>query len=373
MHRRGCRNSSVDALALGGAFLPQSVGAVRRQCSASGEMGDAKPPEGGERDMHDRIARTGSRASDASKVSGGASARPHDQLKSNQGCNCAADAERARRFGHDFGRVDVHPSGMGPIQRMAGAELARPAPRVTVAGPGKPMPEQTRAQMEGAFGHDFSSIRVHEGEHPRAIGAIAYTQGDHIHFSRGTYRPDSISGRKILGHELTHVVQQRSGRVAMPRGSGAPVIADARLESEADRLGARAATGVSAVSGSGNEVARSRHNGPLRAPIQRFCGHPLCTDPHCHDRSRHPVAATVPVPKPMPMRAPSGSYGGAAAAASSSGSGGLGTARGRPKIPPSIAIPATAADVPPRVFSPPPAATPMTPPTGATGGTWAIA
>jgi hypothetical protein len=97
--------------------------------------------------------------------------------------------------------------------------------------------------MEGAFGVHFSQVRVHEGSQAAALGAIAYTQGNDIHFSPGSYDPASHAGQELLGHELTHVVQQGAGRVSVPQGKDAPINTDPALEAEADELGRRAARG----------------------------------------------------------------------------------------------------------------------------------
>ena len=61
---------------------------------------------------------------------------------------------------------------------------------------------------------DFSDVRIHANSAKApAVGAVAYTQGSDIHFAPGSYSPNSNSGRSLLGHELTHVVQQAQGRV----------------------------------------------------------------------------------------------------------------------------------------------------------------
>ncbi|HJR08850.1 MAG TPA: DUF4157 domain-containing protein [Pyrinomonadaceae bacterium] len=106
---------------------------------------------------------------------------------------------------------------------------------------GQPIPDQVRAKMETAFGMDFSDVRVHIGQEAAAIGAIAYTWGTNIHFAPGQYNPHTIQGQKLLGHELWHVVQQKSGRVSNPFGSGVAVVQDHALEAEADRMGVKAA------------------------------------------------------------------------------------------------------------------------------------
>ena len=95
--------------------------------------------------------------------------------------------------------------------------------------------------MEAVFGEDFSDVRIHSGPQAHSIGAIAFTLGSSIYFAPGTYSPDTPHGQQLLGHELTHVVQQRAGRVRNPQGSGLTVVQDQALEAEADRMGVRVA------------------------------------------------------------------------------------------------------------------------------------
>jgi hypothetical protein len=106
---------------------------------------------------------------------------------------------------------------------------------------GYPLPDNVRAKMESAFATDFSDVRVHVGQEAASIGAIAYTWGTNIHFASGQYNPHTIQGQKLLGHELWHVVQQKSGRVKNPFGGGVAVVQDHALEAEADRMGIKAA------------------------------------------------------------------------------------------------------------------------------------
>jgi hypothetical protein len=106
---------------------------------------------------------------------------------------------------------------------------------------GRPLPEAVRSKMETALGADFSAVRVHVGPQAERIGAIALTVGSDIYFAPGRYQPGTIQGQQLLGHELAHVVQQRSGRVRNPLGAGLAVVQDRALEAEADRLGQRAA------------------------------------------------------------------------------------------------------------------------------------
>lgn len=90
-----------------------------------------------------------------------------------------------------------------------------PAPvRDTLAAPGQPLDAASRRFFEPRFGHDFSQVRVHSDSRAAAsardVDARAYTVGHHVVFGDGQYSPESRAGRKLLAHELTHVVQQRT-------------------------------------------------------------------------------------------------------------------------------------------------------------------
>ncbi|HEY7389064.1 MAG TPA: GNAT family N-acetyltransferase [Bryobacteraceae bacterium] len=106
---------------------------------------------------------------------------------------------------------------------------------------GWPLPREVREKMEKAIGANFSDVRIHVGPEAASIGAIAFTWGSDIHFAPGQYNPHTPHGQFLIGHELTHVVQQRAGRVGNPFGSGVAVVQDHALEAEADRLGKMAA------------------------------------------------------------------------------------------------------------------------------------
>jgi hypothetical protein len=132
--------------------------------------------------------------------------------------------------------------------------IQRQAASPTPSG-GNSIPGGVRAKMENSFGTSFADVNVHtDSVQAKSIGALAYTQGSNIHFAPGQYNPQSKSGQSLLGHELTHVVQQRAGRVAVPtQTKGAPINADPSLENEADEMGAKAARGeVAQVPGGGS-------------------------------------------------------------------------------------------------------------------------
>jgi len=132
-------------------------------------------------------------------------------------------------------------NGSRAIQRKTGPGVEAFQVPLRQKSGGLPLPDNVRAKMETAFGADFSDVRVHIGQEASALGAIAYTWGSNIHFAPGQYSPNTIQGQKLLGHELWHVVQQRSGRVSNPFGGGVAVVQDHALEAEADRMGVKAA------------------------------------------------------------------------------------------------------------------------------------
>lgn len=87
------------------------------------------------------------------------------------------------------------------------------------SGGGAPLPNETRAFFEPRIGFDFSQVRVHTDstavQMSQAINAQAFTHGSDIYFGSGRYDPGSDSGKRLLAHELTHVVQQ-SGAASAP-------------------------------------------------------------------------------------------------------------------------------------------------------------
>lgn len=81
------------------------------------------------------------------------------------------------------------------------------------------LPESVRTQMEGSFGADLSTVRVHPNSPNVQPGARAYTMGSDIHFGPGQYDLDNPAGRQLLAHELAHVVQHSAGRAASAAGA----------------------------------------------------------------------------------------------------------------------------------------------------------
>jgi uncharacterized protein DUF4157 len=125
--------------------------------------------------------------------------------------------------------VDARPSHHAP-----------PIVHDVLRAPGQPLDEATRAFMEPRFGHDFGQVRVHThvraAEAAQAVGARAYTIGADVVFAAGQYQPAGAAGRRLLAHELGHVVQQQRAPAVGGGASlkiGAP---DDHAEREADRI-----------------------------------------------------------------------------------------------------------------------------------------
>ena len=93
-------------------------------------------------------------------------------------------------------------------------------------GSGSPLPAETRAFMEPRFGADFSGVQLHTdsaaAQLSRDLNAQAFTRGPDIFMGSGTYNPGTSSGKELLAHELTHVVQQGS---AQAKSSQHPILA----------------------------------------------------------------------------------------------------------------------------------------------------
>lgn len=220
------------------------------------------------------------------------------------------------RFAHDFSRVPVH--GRAPIRVQARLNVGAPGDayereahrvaeqvtRMPVAsgrGPGEsarpvlPAPPQVSRKGEGAagpavsdhfhtslgvgrgldpatrsffeprFGHDFGQVRVHTGPGAArlaaSLNAQAYTVGRDVVFGEGRYAPHTQAGRRLLAHELTHVVQQSGARGMLQRAEndtvpGCAALADSA--SDVDALVNGVLTKAVAVAGkppSGDKVA----------------------------------------------------------------------------------------------------------------------
>ena len=171
------------------------------------------------------------------------------------------------------GRSDVlGASGLLGLQRAAGnsgvasiVDEDRSSVHDVISSGGRPLEPDVRADMETRLGHDFGNVRVHDDaaahESARSVNAHAYTVGSNVVFQRDKYDPSSADGKVMLAHELTHVVQQRSGPV-----DGTPAAGGISVSDPSDRFEREASANAERVmSGPAAEAAP----GPASAGIQR--------------------------------------------------------------------------------------------------------
>jgi hypothetical protein len=107
-----------------------------------------------------------------------------------------------------------------PIQKKAAPSATPSASAAPVSagqlhntkGQGSTLPAATLTEMSQAFGHDFQSVRIHTNSQAEQLShelqAQAFTHGTDIYFNAGKYNPETADGKRLLAHELTHVVQQ---------------------------------------------------------------------------------------------------------------------------------------------------------------------
>lgn len=166
------------------------------------------------------------------------------------------EAESAGPEALMHGRTDaLTPAAVMHLQKTAGnatvtAALEEQEPslvkNVVGSGGGSPLDSDTKGFMESRLGADFGDVRVHTdgaaSESAKSVQAHAYTVGSDVVFQSGKYAPESDSGKRMLAHELTHVVQQRTGPVAGTPAPGGIKVSDPSdsfeqaAESSADRV-----------------------------------------------------------------------------------------------------------------------------------------
>lgn len=119
---------------------------------------------------------------------------------------------------------------------------------------GGPLPPQILAEMEALFGAPLDGVEIHLGsERAQAAGALAITAGSEIHVAAASLDAGSMEGRRLLAHELAHVIHQRGASGADP---DSPVLEDPALEAEADAAAESAVRGEPvAISGRAQQLA----------------------------------------------------------------------------------------------------------------------
>jgi hypothetical protein len=177
----------------------------------------------------------------------------------------------------------------GVVQMLAdeqesGQEPSSPVHDVIGKGGGAPLDESTRATMETSFGQDFGDVRLHTDARAsasaEAVGANAYTVGNDVVFRSGHFDASSPTGQRTIAHELTHVVQQRSGPVDGTDAPGGIKLSDPddRFERAADHTADQVVSGPSSspAAASASQAPslqlEAAEESELDMPVQREMG-----------------------------------------------------------------------------------------------------
>ena len=126
-----------------------------------------------------------------------------DKNKKTSSTSKSKSTVRRKPISHSSQSPVIQPQLEGEIKRSQGQ--------------GSTLPNSVKTSMESSFNHDFSKVKIHnnaEGDRlSRSLDAQAFTVGQDVYFRQGNYNPYSQPGKKLLAHELSHVVQQ-SGETA---------------------------------------------------------------------------------------------------------------------------------------------------------------
>jgi hypothetical protein len=167
-------------------------------------------------------------------------------------------------------------------------------------GAGRPLPDAARVRMESAFGVGFRHVGVHDDEHAadlnRRLHARAFTFGREIFFGRGAFAPETAAGRRLLAHELAHVVQQRgaaAGPVRREPQPPSPPQLGVRFNITVDEPVSGAEFFVRAVmqyTGVGHDEAEQKVKDKKFA-----CHHPVCQTGVTPDLVGKPIAVQIAI------------------------------------------------------------------------------
>jgi hypothetical protein len=193
----------------------------------------------------------------------------HEVLRSpGQPLDSTTRALMEPRFGHDFSHVRVHSDGQLRPNNVSSSLLDADADQAfekashlsfgvdlgnvftalnQAAGTGHPLNQSTREFMEARFGHDFSSVHLHSDSRAinaaRLVNAEAFTVGEHIFLGSSDASFSSARSRRLLAHELVHVVQQRQAGTQSTSVMDYELVDGGASEREADNLATRLVSG----------------------------------------------------------------------------------------------------------------------------------
>ena len=147
---------------------------------------------------------------------------------------------------------------------------------------GSPLEGHVRGEMERKFGTSLSPVRIHTdndaADAARQIGARAFTRGQDIYFSGGTYRPETKEGKGLLAHELAHTIQQR-GHKPGTQGALEIVHPDDPLERQADAVANEVISGRTTPGNKLTPLTRSSMKSGQAFLVQRQTKEPAVATP----------------------------------------------------------------------------------------------
>jgi hypothetical protein len=158
------------------------------------------------------------------------------------GDTCEQEADRIAARVTDTASRTAGGGAPLPVQRVSASSTgplgtAPASIGETLSGAGRPLDAALRQDMEQRLGHDFSHVRVHSGasaeQSVRDVNATAYTIGHNVVFGRNRFAPETLEGRRLIAHELTHVVQQ--SRSPMFHTPSAPAVVQRKTGDAAAR------------------------------------------------------------------------------------------------------------------------------------------
>jgi hypothetical protein len=178
---------------------------------------------------------------------------PHKQTRDGRKRTAESDATRASLGQSRILHLQRTAGNAAVAQLLAGEETEGDGTSVRDVvgkGGGDPLPGKLRRNMEKSFGLDFSDVRLHTGttaeSSARSVQASAYTVGNEIVLGADSASIESDAGRRTLAHELTHVVQQRSGPVEGTDVGGGIQVSNPsdRFEQQAEQVADRVSSDV---------------------------------------------------------------------------------------------------------------------------------
>jgi hypothetical protein len=191
------RNGSGGLPAPSVPLRPSQSGILQRKCACSGAAGMSGACE--ECSKKQRLGlQTKLKINEPGDIYEQEADRIADQVMATPAHPAVSDAPpRIQRFaGQSNGQMDAAPASVNQA----------------LASPGRPLEPALRQDMEERFGHNFSRVRVHSGtaaeQSARDVNAHAYTVGHDMVFGAGRFAPGTQAGRRLIAHELAHVMQQ---------------------------------------------------------------------------------------------------------------------------------------------------------------------